>query len=118
MKLLTKTIEKKLRKNSANQYKTDNKAVLKVFNPTGSQSWYLSELDDNNVAFGICDLGFGTPEYGYVSLTELQEVKGAYGIGMERDMYFDASSLPEIMTSLEQKLPCTVPKQSFLRGVK
>jgi len=102
MKLLTKTIEKKLRKNSANQYKTSNKAVLKVFNPSGSQSWYLSELDDNNVAFGICHLGNDTPEYGYVSLTELQELKGGYGLGMERDMYFDTTSLPEIMTALKQ----------------
>lgn len=35
-----------------------------------------------------CDLGFGYPELGSVSLAELQSVKGRLGLGIERDLYF------------------------------
>jgi Protein of unknown function (DUF2958) len=32
--------------------------------------------DDLECAFGLCDLGFGAPELGSVSLTELSAVRG------------------------------------------
>ena len=31
--------------------------------------------------FGLCDLGF--PELGYVSLSEMQGVRGPFGLGVE-----------------------------------
>ena len=31
------------------------------------------------VAFGLCDLGIGCPELGYVSLSELKSVRGRLG---------------------------------------
>ena len=40
--------------------------------------------------FGLCDLGFGCPELGSVSYTELSNVKGPFGIGLERDLYYEA----------------------------
>lgn len=40
--------------------------------------------------FGLCDLGFGFPELGSVSLAELERVKGRLGLGIERDLYFAA----------------------------
>ena len=86
MKLLTKPIEKKLRANSAAQDGSKSfNAVVKFFDPTGQSRWYLSELDDNNIAFGVCDLGLGMPELGYVTLAELKSIKGAFGLGIERD---------------------------------
>ena len=38
--------------------------VVKVFNPLGSATWLLCSLDrgDPDIAFGLCDLGFGSPE--------------------------------------------------------
>ncbi|CAO4135931.1 hypothetical protein OFEAOIEE_LOCUS3678 [Methylorubrum extorquens] len=38
--------------------------------------------------FGLCDLGVGEPELGYVSLDELKEVSAGLGIGLERDLSF------------------------------
>jgi Protein of unknown function (DUF2958) len=41
------------------------------------------------LAFGLCDLGFGTPELGYVSLDELAEIKMLGGaVGIEQDVTF------------------------------
>ncbi len=34
--------------------------------------------------FGLCNLGF--PELGYVSLSEMLEVRGRFGLGIERDL--------------------------------
>ena len=38
--------------------------------------------------FGLCDLGMGFPELGYVSLQELESVELPFGLKIERDMYF------------------------------
>ena len=96
MKLLTKTIKEKMVKNHNDQDGTkDFKAVLKLFDPTGSGTWYLSELDPNtNIAFGLCDLGY--PELGYVSLDELSNLKVKMGLGIERDLYFTPKTFDEL----------------------
>jgi Protein of unknown function (DUF2958) len=41
-------------------------------------------------AFGLCDLGMGGPELGYVSLVELAGVRGKLGLPIERDLHFEA----------------------------
>ena len=70
------------------------KAVLKLFNPTGLGTWYLSELNpENNTAFGLCCLQ--EKELGYVSLDELLSFKGQFGLGIERDLYFKLTTLQE-----------------------
>jgi Protein of unknown function (DUF2958) len=45
-------------------------------------------LDD--IAFGLCDLGMGTPELGFVSMSELRALRGPLGLPVERDLHFDA----------------------------
>jgi hypothetical protein len=42
------------------------------------------------ILFGLCDLGMGCPELGYVSLGELKSVTNRLGLGIERDLYFKA----------------------------
>ena len=75
----------------------DFKAVLKLFDPTGASTWYLSELNpDDNIAFGLCDLGVGCPELGYVSLNELSTLKVKMGLGIERDLYFTPKTFDEL----------------------
>ena len=39
--------------------------------------WLLTEIDpdDHDLAFGLCDLGLGIPEIGWVSLDELATVR-------------------------------------------
>jgi Protein of unknown function (DUF2958) len=52
----------------------------------------LTELDpDGSLAFGLCDLGLGCPELGYVSLAELSTVRGKLGLPVERDRHFIAN---------------------------
>ncbi len=44
--------------------------------------------------FGLCDLG--CPELGYVSLNEMEAVKGPLGLGIERDLHWKAKKLREV----------------------
>ncbi len=44
----------------------------------------------NDWLFGLSDLGLGYPEMGTVRLSELERLRGALGLRMERDLYFKA----------------------------
>jgi len=68
----------------------DFEPVVKIFTPDGNATWLLTELDPNgeHLAFGLCDLGLGEPELGYVSLHELAAARGPLGLSLERDLYF------------------------------
>lgn len=70
----------------------DHPPVVKLFIPDGSATWLLSESDpdDPDRLFGLCDLGFGYPELGYVSLVEITELRGKLGLSVERDQHFVA----------------------------
>jgi len=68
----------------------DFKPVVKLFTPDAQCTWLLTEIDpDHELGFGLCDLGMGEPELGYVSLTELRTVRGKLGLPVERDEHFD-----------------------------
>ena len=99
MKLLTKEQYEKLLNNGRTQARVkgtpqelDPEPVVKLFYPAGAATWLLTELDpeDPTVAWGLCDLGMGFPEFGTVSLTELAEFRGRFGLGIERDLHFKA----------------------------
>ena len=103
MMILTKPIKEELISNHKHhkkywytnhpQYK-EFKAVVKLFNPTGIGTWYLSELDpETNNAFGLCCLQ--EKELGYVNLDELLGFKGHLGLGVERDRWFKPKTLDE-----------------------
>lgn len=48
----------------------DHPLVLMLTSFTGSGAWLLSEIDPyyEDIAFGLCDPGLGTPELGTVSI--------------------------------------------------
>jgi hypothetical protein len=69
----------------------DFKPVVKLFTPDAQCTWLLTELDSDGLAFGLCELGMGEPELGYVSLMELQSVRGKLGLSIERDLHFEAN---------------------------
>lgn len=63
--------------------------VLKLFNPVGPATWLAPELAENgDRLFGLADLGFGCPELGYFSLSEIASVRLPFGLGIERDADF------------------------------
>jgi hypothetical protein len=75
----------------------DKEIIVRFFNPMGNQSWEIaegSEQEDGDwLLFGLCDLGFGMAEWGYVTLNELQSVQAGLGLGIERDICVGAESL-------------------------
>jgi hypothetical protein len=95
MELLTPNQRTQLLANGAaraNRSDLDPVPVVKLFTPDAGATWLLTELDPANPdrAFGLCDLGFGCPELGAVSLTELARVRGRLGLPVERDIHFRA----------------------------
>lgn len=70
----------------------NHKPVVKLFTPDAGATWLLSELDpeEPDIAFGLCDLGLGFPELGYVRLSEIASVRGRFGLAVERDLHFKA----------------------------
>lgn len=70
--------------------KFDPHPVVKLFTPNAGATWLLTEIDleDQDRAFGLCDLGRGFPELGYVSLQELESLRGRWGLPIEQDLYF------------------------------
>ncbi|HKU06038.1 MAG TPA: DUF2958 domain-containing protein [Bradyrhizobium sp.] len=47
-------------------------------------------ITQRSTYFGLADLGFGCPEMGTFSLTEIASVRLPYGLRIERDLYFTA----------------------------
>ena len=100
MKLFTDEQERRLKANgwkNAERIAKDGdtidfEPVVKLFCPWGAATWLLTEIDPDNpeIAFGLCDLGMGSPEIGSVSLAEIATVRGPGGLRIERDLHFKA----------------------------
>ena len=93
VKLFTSAQVNKLKANGALQAagaSRDPIPVVKLFLPEGSVTWLLTEMNaDGDIAFGLCDLGLGYPELGYVSIREIEDLRSrALGLPVERDRYF------------------------------
>lgn len=96
MKLINNEIKSKIPK----LYEQDSKglnatAYVKFFTPDSNWTWYATEFDGEDIFFGLVD-GF-VKELGYFSLSELESVKGPSGLKIERDLYFEPTTLKELM---------------------
>ena len=95
MKLLTKTDEERLPALYSQDSQGDNAiAYVKFFHPISNWTWYVLEYDPANKDF----FGFvqgHEEELGYFSLSELEEVN-AFGLGVERDLYFKPTPLKHL----------------------
>ncbi|MXV16896.1 DUF2958 domain-containing protein [Pedobacter sp. HMF7056] len=84
MKLFTQAQYDKMIENGRPENRdTDHYPVVKLFmlNMLSMQAqcvWLLTELDPDypDHAFGLCDLGFGTPELGLISIQEILDAQG------------------------------------------
>ena len=92
MKLLTKEIEKKLE--AAPLYSKDGQGmdaevVVKFFNPVGAGTWLITEgnkLENGDwELFGYCHILEW--EWGYVLLSDLENLRLPFGMKIERDLY-------------------------------
>lgn len=100
MKLLTKAIEKRLPGLYEQEHSDDPIVYLKLFDPCGSWTWYVLEYDPVERLM-FCKVFGQEPEFGYVSLAELESHRGRFGLGIERDLYFQAQPLSKCTN------PCT-----------
>ncbi|SEF27958.1 DUF2958 domain-containing protein [Variovorax sp. NFACC27] len=94
-KLITDEQRAQLLANGRQSLEQDNfdpAPVVKLFTPDAGATWLLTEIDpdDHDHAFGLCDLGLGYPELGWVSLAELATVRGRLRLPIERDLHFEA----------------------------
>tara|TARA_B100001146_G_scaffold222484_1_gene234973 strand:- start:746 stop:1147 length:402 start_codon:yes stop_codon:yes gene_type:complete len=89
MDLLTLSLRERLLTNGSCE--ADHVPVVKFFNPIGAAAWLFTEMDgDGDTLFGLCDLGFGFPELGSASLSEIVSVRLPLSHRIERDLAFFA----------------------------
>ncbi len=99
MQLLTKDLLQRFEKVGRQEDIADPIVVAKFFNPTGAGTWYATEYDPaSKMFFGYVSIfGDWNDEWGSFSLEELQQYSGSFGIGIERDRYFDEQPISEIV---------------------
>lgn len=92
MLLMTKELEKKFEKypiGSQDGKGEEAEVVVKYFNPCGAGTWLITEgekQDDGDwLLYGYCHIFEW--EWGYVLLSELEQVKLPFGLDIEREMY-------------------------------
>ncbi len=64
--------------------------VVKLFTLDAHATWLLTELDpdDGDTAFGLIDLGMGTPQLGHVRLSVLEGIRGPRNLAVVCDLHF------------------------------
>lgn len=92
MNLLTDEIKELFRKYplySQDGKGMDSVVLIKYFNPCGSGTWIITEAEEQEdgdwLLFGYCHIQCF--EWGYVMLSELQNLKLPFGLTIERDLY-------------------------------
>lgn len=100
MKLITKQIDKIIPDlyETENIKECDKILYIKLFCPWGSATWYISEYNkEEGICFGYCT-GLYEDEWGYISLEELQAIRGPGGLKIERDRFFQPITFKELLT--------------------
>jgi hypothetical protein len=90
--------------------------VLKLFNPLGPATWLATELGaDGDTLFGLADLGFGCPELGAFSLSEIGAIRLPFGLGIERDVAFATSHPLSIWADWARRTGSLMRTETLLR---
>lgn len=100
MKLITSDIVKKIKKYplySQDGKGKDAEVIAKFFTPDAQATWLITEADPtangDYEMFGYITLNGYDWEWGYVFLSEIQKVRGRFGLPVERDKYFTGNVL-------------------------
>ena len=105
MKLLTKALEKRFTKVGSQENVKDPIIVAKFFNPTGAGIWYATEYDPKTRNFFgyVSIFGDWNDEWGYFSLDELENYRGRFGLGIERDLYFQEQRASQVINKIIER---------------
>lgn len=105
--LLTHELRTALRRNADMfaQREQDHRPLVKCILPGTAAMWLFTELAaDNDTLFGLCDLGHGSPELGYASLSEILSLRGHGRVLVERDRHFRVKkTLSEYAAEAQQR---------------
>ena len=106
MELMTKELEQEFKKVGSQEGVGDPLVVCKFFNPCGAGTWLATEYDsERKMFFGyVSILGSPCDEWGYFSLWELEDFKGRFGLGIERDLFFSPCLISKIMPKAVLKM--------------
>ena len=105
MKLFTKEILKKLPAlNTQEAHENPEKEMVfyvKLFTPDSNWTWFIAEYDpEKEIAWGYV-MGLEN-EYGTIDIKELKEVRGPFGLPVERDRWFDTIKEKELMAQIKE----------------
>lgn len=123
MILLTPELHAALRVNAAahrdatqsGTHEPDPTPVVKFFNPVGAAIWLATELyDDGDTLFGLADLGFGCPELGCFSLSELASIRLPFGLRIERDIGFSTTASLSVWADTARRAGSISQAQSII----
>lgn len=94
MLLITKEIAEAFEKQGsmANTPPEKIPVICKLFNPCGAGTWYLYEREKNEPDVFWCFVNLGDREMaecGTVSISEMAELTLMFGLGIERDKFFN-----------------------------
>jgi Protein of unknown function (DUF2958) len=99
----------------------DHVPVLKLFTPRGGCTWLLTEYDpEERKFFGLCDLGQGYPELGYVSRDEIEETAFRDNLVqiIERDEHFHAEHPLSVFTEAAMRARRIVEDTSAVEAAR
>lgn len=101
MQLLTSELRRKLPHLYATEREEDPQIICKFFTPDSRWTWYAIEFDGDDTFFGFVE-GLEN-ELGYFNLSELESVRGPFGLRVERDLYFEACRLSKVKAKVERR---------------
>jgi hypothetical protein len=105
MKLFTKEILKKLpalyTQEAHDNLEIEMVFYVKLFTPDSNWTWFIAEYDpEKEIAWGYV-MGLEN-EYGTIDIKELKEVRGPFGLPIERDISFDPIKEKELMDEIKR----------------
>ena len=83
MQLLPAEIREQLPPLYSQEQVADPMVICKFFTPDSQWTWYVLEFDGEDICFGYI-IGFEA-ELGYFSLSELESVRGPWGLPLDSD---------------------------------
>jgi hypothetical protein len=88
---MSKEIEREFKKIGRQEDVKDPIVVCKFFNPAGAGTWWATEYSpEDRIFFGYVSIfGDECDEWGTFSLEEIENYRGMFGLGIERDLHFD-----------------------------
>ena len=115
MKLLTRALKKRFLQVGSQEDVYDPLVIAKFFNPAGAGYWYATEyIPAERTFFGYVSIfGDHNDEWGYWRLKDLTSYSGAFGLGVERDRWFEEQPISLVIPKALLGSPCVQSRCLF-----